>query len=393
MEDSRFADAPETPAPIFAYRALKGFFFGSPNEDDDVPAKAHRIGGDENKENVPPAKSLGTPKPHSPFLANEEPTKSTRKRALPHDVVSSPMKSILRPSGVATPRALQLQKGNVGVTFKDIGKNSSPEGRPKLLCEGPDREILAKRVKPNPPTQERRDIVGTNDMGGPRRIDPPSAAVRLSTEVHTATGTTSAASATIPDVPFDIEAYKRSTEKEMKKLVRYGQKMREYARKQDEENVKLRQLLEECRRENERLKKAEGQRSQNRALFDSSKTTGGLSNLEIPHRFAVVTASRITQPETVNNTGGERDEMSRAIHETSKRLKGDTRTATSPIFKRLSPTGKYEPQHPPETQTFGVRHSSARLPPDRIAAARERIRLKAEKRKASEMSSVDWVGL
>src|SRR2546429_6614187 len=47
-EDSQVPDAPETPAPIFAYRALKGILFGSPDydrEDED----------EDNKENVAPA--------------------------------------------------------------------------------------------------------------------------------------------------------------------------------------------------------------------------------------------------------------------------------------------------------------------------------------------------
>ena len=43
-EESRVFEAPETPAPIFAYRALKGILFGSPDYDDE----------DEDKENIAP---------------------------------------------------------------------------------------------------------------------------------------------------------------------------------------------------------------------------------------------------------------------------------------------------------------------------------------------------
>lgn len=43
--DDTFVDEPVTPAPVFAYRALKGFIFGSPEDQRDVD--------DSDKENAP----------------------------------------------------------------------------------------------------------------------------------------------------------------------------------------------------------------------------------------------------------------------------------------------------------------------------------------------------
>ena len=51
---------------------------------------------------------------------------------------------------------------------------------------------------------------------------------------------------------------RRETEKDMKKLLRKFQKIREYARKVDEENMRLRRLVEELQRENGRLKTGGG---------------------------------------------------------------------------------------------------------------------------------------
>ena len=56
-----------------------------------------------------------------------------------------------------------------------------------------------------------------------------------------------------PILGTDLDEHFRRTEKEMKRLVRYGQKWREVARQKDEENTRLRLLLEEAQGANRRL--------------------------------------------------------------------------------------------------------------------------------------------
>lgn len=395
MEDSQFPDAPETPAPVFAYRALKGFFFGSPADDDDHHrSKHHERQSDENKENISPVKRHpSSPKPHST-------TQGNRKRGLANDAISSPMKSILRPSGVATPRALQLQRGNVGVTFKEVRQTVSPEGKENVPSGGPDPEVVVKRVKPD-------SVSGTqnNNVNGIHVVETSQkSGIVASTKI--ATGDFSGISnptATAPSVdvlPFDIEAYKRTTEKEMKKLVRYGQKMREYARKQDEENAKLRRLLEECRGENERLRRAEERRVRPQESDKGGKEAAQQQQSGIPHRSAAgeavkggatgLAVQRQFVEETKEKRGNEGDEGQRR----GKRLKLNTDGSSKTVEHRKETSAAAEDgQEDFKGHSHGTRHSSARLPPDRLAAARERIRARAEKRKASEMSEMDWAGL
>jgi len=54
-------------------------------------------------------------------------------------------------------------------------------------------------------------------------------------------------------VNADLEEYKARTEKEIRRLIRYGQKWKEQAKSQQEENEKLKGMLKDVRKENARL--------------------------------------------------------------------------------------------------------------------------------------------
>src|SRR5277367_4910347 len=139
-------DGPETPAPVFAYRALRGILFGSPDDDSVV--------GD-NKENVEPppiplpirgsSSGTGTRGGRArPIMTTSSPTKhtaTTTQRGIARDspltsparskqlrsLQQSPAKSILRTPGVPTPR----RRGTANVSFKDVRPSVSPALVPK----------------------------------------------------------------------------------------------------------------------------------------------------------------------------------------------------------------------------------------------------------------------
>lgn len=147
-------DEPVTPAPLFAYRALKGILFGSP--------ESPRDGDDSNKENAPLDDSDAPKKPATTKKSatgeksgasnnkvttseNTKPTKEVQSSENSDNMTivfttpkpkrweggllgpnlppaqGSPTRGILRVPGQATPRAQSLR--DVNVTFKGL----SPE--------------------------------------------------------------------------------------------------------------------------------------------------------------------------------------------------------------------------------------------------------------------------
>jgi Cut12 conserved domain len=380
MEDSLFPDAPETPAPVFAYRALKGFIFGSPNDE-----------GDDNSENTcelqlsEQRKSKPTPMPNL----------TPKKHNHASNYMSSPVKSILRPRGVATPRALHLQKGNVGVTFKDIRKSMSPEGKVsrrragatktsplRLHVTGNGRSAAAVAENPRP-TMTAIEVAPPK----PAPINPLSFEM-LSPKLSNKSLAPNPVGSTAPTagaVPFDLDAYIRTTEKEMKKLMRYGQKMREYARKQDDENAKLKQALEECRKENERLKAAEVRLKRtgiSSPLAQETSTASAQKEAKAAVRKARVNTSAISWLDALVGV------------QAPKRSLDFGPQPPWPIPRRAEfDRDAHIRTDEGSKERLVQRQSSARLAPDRLAAARERIKLKAAKRKASDMSQVDWANL
>jgi hypothetical protein len=225
--------------------------------------------------------------------------------------------------------------------------------------------------------------------------------------------------------PGTMDAYMQQTEKEMKKLVRYGQKMREYARKKDAENVELRSMVEHLQRENERLRRAvpnvaETKPSQNRGANGQEGTAQGHvrdtpgsqkpTRQESIAQRATTTQTRNrspTKPVSIANTGtvssvpthrkpsshqhppASISTAKSVAHALAVRSSSNgaaaahTSASTSTNDKTISnntatTAGFANPGGPAITGT-----SSTRLAPDRLAAARERLRLRAEARKSS----------
>ncbi|KIW20653.1 hypothetical protein PV08_01230 [Exophiala spinifera] len=232
--DETVLDPPVTPAPVFAYRALKGVFFGSPESS---PENVYH----NNKENITPVLSL-SPSPSKRKLALDAAlhltpsTKRTKRDS--GGAILSPTKGILRTPGLATPRTKALR--DVNVKFKSVSPEEVAQRRNhRLKMEGPRQVDKDKKEETQAPAV-KNDNASLNNGG----------------LVCASTTNTAGTAAVSTFTPCAIEAYIAQTEKEMKKLVKYGQKMREYARKKDAENLELKGMIEVLKRENERLRRS-----------------------------------------------------------------------------------------------------------------------------------------
>lgn len=394
MAEFTILDAPETPAPVFAFRALKGVIFGSPNDDDE-----------RNKENRQSPKQVPTLR--SKISALQAPPISPTKRRKTNQY-ASPAKSILRTPGVPTPR-----RQNANVTFKDVPPSLSPE----MTRKGPTtRERLLEIEGKGAVVAKAREIkealpaaLLTKTANAPEVISKTQAVKRaeVAEQIHAI---------------FDVEAYKLSTEKEMKKLVRYGQKMREYARKQDEENTKLRLVVEQVQKENEELRKREtvregarrGKQSERQIEEEerregdrarpSKNTTQESQDREHPKSTAnrtntIYTANtRHSVPITKSEAPPAKNRQSSPLkRKASTQLRPESsraRNSETPTPSFLARQDNVPAEEPAPAPVPGP--GTARLPLDRVAAARERIRLKAELRKknaAGTSSPVNCNGL
>ena len=388
MAEFTILDAPETPAPVFAFRALKGAIFGSPNDDNE-----------RNKENATSPKQVPTLR--SKISALRAPAVSPSKWRKTNQY-ASPAKSILRTPGIPTPR-----RQNANVTFKDVTPSLSPE----LMCKGP-----------MPKERPRKEDVKATVVGTLPNAKKAPSAPEISAAVPKASNQNQdVRKIQVPEQTpsiFDIETYKLSTEKEMKKLVRYSQKMREYARKQDEENTKLRIALEILQKENEDLRKREGLREASRQEKQEHGQVMKEARREVPgarpgrnttqevedKKFLISIADGASLRST--STAGHSVAISNATPPKNGRSSPLKRKATTQLRPEPSPADNSKVPVRPDLQTTNNSSAeddapvsgpgTARLPLDRVAAARERIRLKAELRRkttAGTSSPVNWNAL
>lgn len=241
MDETRI-DAAQTPAHVFAYRAFRSVFVRSP---DTSPVRGPERYND-NKENAkaPIRASRFSTSPintkRKEPVQDLPPISFTPKKQ--KTIPVSPSKSILKNPGALTPRRAGLR--DVTVTFKDLRKSASPEltrqsARTKQQSQ-PSFEI-SRAMKPL-----EKDATGT---------EVPELRKEL-----TKAQSQKVSAAPMPQAPaskqdFDLDVYKAQTEKEMRRLIKYGHKWKEQARKQEVETAKLKGRLEDLQKQNEKLQK------------------------------------------------------------------------------------------------------------------------------------------
>jgi hypothetical protein len=357
-ESSQILDAPETPAPLFAYRALKSVLFGSHDDED---------GDEDEKENIPLETRSGpvsTKSQSSPLMVKS----STPQRPTPRRILS-PAKSILRTPGISTPR-----RQNVSVKFKDVKQTSVSLS---TIAEGPVREDEASlqeskhsTIMPpefNAPTEKALEV-----LTKPQVLDSESQ----------------------PEIYYnvtEIDAYIAATEREMKKLVRYGQRMREYARLSQKENAILKRELGKVKRENEMLQRREdlkigGEQAESNAGND------GLFDLS-PSKHATTAAAwkhPRDEPGVTQSAHGGQGQHAPWPENAKKMSKKQSLASSikSRAEKVLAPSlsNMVADVQPVSALSHCVTAkarvgSRTQLPPERLAAAKARLRMKSEERK------------
>jgi regulator of replication initiation timing len=362
-EVSQILDAPETPAPVFAYRALKGILFGSPDYDEE----------DEDKENITPATPIEKPKKamqkvdrcgrvdSSSLQPNLAQSPNARRREV-HQVSPSPRKrrqisptkSILRTPGIPTPR-----RQNVNVTFKDV--------RPSVSPTAVNAKLLPAQKEPTAATQSQQATKVAANTAGSAAPETVNAA----NEVEI-----------LPVPVYDmgaVDAYLTSTEREMKKLVRYAQKMKEYARVSQQENAALKVEINQLKRELEELRKA---KTMTRGVSDE-KIAEKASDIRMAAENDI--KARVPAFELLGQIRPATATKSRNIDRNNAGTrvgKGRTQPGTE-LPDQKEPTdilaqdkGQYSEQVSKKRAA-----SKAQLPPDRLAAAKERLRVKSEERR------------
>jgi regulator of replication initiation timing len=369
-EVSQILDAPETPAPVFAYRALKGILFGSPDYDEE----------DEDKENITPATPIEKPKKamqkvdkcgrvdSSSLQPNLAQSPNARRREV-HQVSPSPRKrrqisptkSILRTPGIPTPR-----RQNANVTFKDV--------RPSVSPTAVNTKLLPAQKEPTAATQSQQATKVAANTAGSAAPETVNAA----NEVEI-----------LPVPVYDmgaVDAYLTSTEREMKKLVRYAQKMKEYARVSQQENAALKVEINQLKRELEELRKA---KTMTRGVSDE-KIVEKASDIRMTAENDI--KARVPAFELLGQIRPATATKSRNIDRNNAGTrvgKGRTQPGTE-LPDQKEPTdilaqdkGQYSEQVSKKRAA-----SKAQLPPDRLAAAKERLRVKSEERRRALSADV-----
>jgi hypothetical protein len=367
-EESQVPDAPETPAPIFAYRALKGILFGSPDYDNE----------DEDKENIAPANPIQKVTP-----SVQDQSRSVHVSALPLRSKSpqsraregcegspsprtrrqlSPTKSILRTPGIPTPR-----RQNVNVTFKDVRASVSPTGV--------TTKLLAARNEAKAAKEASNTTAATTTSDAPLGLGPAAHTVEP-----------------LPVPAYDlrsVDAYLKSTEREMKKLVRYSQRMREYARLSQQESAALKKERDGLRKELDEVRKAKamtketsgGRKLGEKASVNGTAATKPVARMPGP-RSTWESTSPANRPDKIHTVkaAGLRDRDASGDCRRSEEA-GSRSSAKHAGKKEAGDILTHDGGYVAEIVSKKRAATTAQLPPDRLAAAKERLRVKSEERR------------
>jgi hypothetical protein len=352
-ESSQIIDAPQTPAPVFAYRALKSVLFGSYDDDD---------GNDNEKENIP-LQTRGSKVSFDAQRIPLNPKSSTPTRPSPRRMLS-PAKSILRTPGLLTPR-----KQNSSVKFKDIKQTSMNLSTIIESSVAEDNANVQNADQSADLSSEPQASKETADVATKAQNSEPEA---------------------LPETYYnvkEIDSYITATEREMKKLVRYGQRMREYARLSHKENAVLKRELDSLRNENERLRHRDdlihsqekaGHTAKNYGLFDLSSSskqaaeslTGGCPREELKAN-QTSPKERGHHPPQMENAETVPQTFMRP-----KAIRNSNEQTSCPPHSEIEAST----QRIPATAQARVA-SRTQLPPERLAAAKARLRVKSEERR------------
>lgn len=256
---SNIDEGPETPAPIFAVRAFKSALFGTPRIDQDALATPtstpadHRAGKKERAGRI-----SKTPKVKQTI--EEEPVTKPRTVSL-----MSPGKGILLTPGTGAARRKNVSFGGLAFNEK-VGKEESHQAEPKLLphVDNPSIiEAVPQRRQTNLTKALYKARIGTikdDKPADPKEPDEKETSVKSEVEPKAQDGDKEDIVADSADVTVDLnhpfsrsgqhwkaeyERYFKNSDREMKKIIKYGQSVKSFAAKKDSEASYLGEKLDQ----------------------------------------------------------------------------------------------------------------------------------------------------
>lgn len=261
LDDSQLNidEVPETPAPIFAVRAFKSALFGTPRIDQDALVTAastpaeHRAGKKDRAGRI-----TKSPKPKQ--IIDEEHTTKPRTVSL-----MSPGKGILLTPGTGAARRKNVSFGGLAFNEK-AGKEEPYQADTKLLPDADNPSTIEAGPQPRQTNLTKafyKARIGTSkedNPAGPKDSDGTAASVKIEVETKAQDDDKEDVVAGSADTTVDLnhpfsrsgqhwkaeyERYFKNSDREMKKIIKYGQSVKSFAAKKDSEASYLGEKLDQ----------------------------------------------------------------------------------------------------------------------------------------------------
>ena len=266
IDNSKVLEAPETPGPVFALRAFKSALFGTPGaegEDESVlrakEEAASRLRNQSDSRKAPATEHAG----------NDTATKKT-ETGVGGNTMTSPTKSILMTPGTTSNRRKTVSFGD-GVVDNErkqdsptksssktpvnsTGNSSSPwtsgssDGKTKPRSKL-TQALMDSRDKPSKdpePMQAPKPDVTRSSENTPRQTLPAATTKTTTNDDNDETiNMEEPRSQSGKYWKTEFDNYRTRTDKEIRRLVQYRSVAKDYARKKDEEAVRLADKLKQ----------------------------------------------------------------------------------------------------------------------------------------------------
>ncbi|KAE8142244.1 spindle pole body formation-associated protein-domain-containing protein [Aspergillus pseudotamarii] len=251
-DNSKVLEPPETPAPVFAIRAFKSALFGTPGADDE-----DQMEREPNQKNLTANQLSRANLSLKPTIGNtsDAPIATKADIDMAVNAMASPTKSILVTPGTASNRRKTVSFGD-GVVDNERKRGESPNksSRTPLTSQW---SINSSDGKAKPRSKLTQALMDSRDKSpkeseasqNPQSTEPkPVAQSASSTEDDTGDDTINLNEPRSQSGKYwkaEFDSYRTKTTQEIRKLIQYRSAAKAYARKKDEEALRLAEKLKE----------------------------------------------------------------------------------------------------------------------------------------------------
>ncbi|PLB43182.1 hypothetical protein P170DRAFT_73762 [Aspergillus steynii IBT 23096] len=264
-QNEQFADGstvlepPETPAPVFAIRAFKSALFGTPAADDEENARRQQ-----NPKNLTANPRLGAGDLRKPLAtggARDAPRLTAADVDTAVNAMASPTKSILVTPGTASNRRKTVSFGESVVdnerkrdepsTKSSKTPTISPGNISSQWSSGSSDKSKPRSKLTQALMDSREKSPGGSEVGSSQQVDLPAAESKAMTPSGEEESNDDTVNLNEPRSQSgkywkaEFDSYRTKTTREIRKLIQYRSAAKSYARKKDEEAVRLAEKLKE----------------------------------------------------------------------------------------------------------------------------------------------------